>query len=386
MKNKKAAVIIAVIVIIASLVSLKVNFPDLTFPVIGSYFNEPDAPSSKGSPYKHYYAELAPIEKQAYNMIMEKIYDMPEKILVPNLNEEELDNVFRALLYDNPDLFFLGRKCSIKPELWNDFFTVEYIISKEEYEAQRAKLKLACDMIIAGLTQPDNAWQTELEIHNKIVDGTSYKIEDREYVYSSAYGCLVNGVAACEGYSKAAKLLFDRVGIESAVISGTASTSQEKGGAHMWNVVKIEDEWYHLDCTWDDPVTDKKKPLRLYTYFNVSDEVIGKTHFDFSIDMKCISDSASYYSKAGISFPDYGKDDESALINKIYEHYRKGEKHIQINFINEESYNAAYSQLIANSRLPVLLSEKRTGSSNLGRKLKGYYEYAELYALTLIFE
>ena len=24
---------------------------------------------------------------------------------------------------------------------------------------------------------------------------------------------------------------------------------------HVWNAVKIDDNWYHLDLTWDDPVT-----------------------------------------------------------------------------------------------------------------------------------
>ena len=63
-----------------------------------------------GSPYKIYYDGLSDIEKRAYNEILSEIYDMPETIRVPKITAEQLDSVFSALLYDNPDLFFVGRK------------------------------------------------------------------------------------------------------------------------------------------------------------------------------------------------------------------------------------------------------------------------------------
>lgn len=387
MKNKKRTVVIAIAVIILSLISLKINFPDLTFPVINNYTTDPPAPSSNGSPYKLYYEKLSSVEKQAYNMILDKIYDMPDKILVPDVDEESLDNVFRALLYDNPDLFFIGRKCSVTAELWNDFFSVEYIIDKSDYEKQKAEIDAVCDSIIAGLTDIDNQWQTELEIHNWIVDHCNYKIEDKEYVYSSVYGSLVNNVAACEGYSKAAKLLLDKVGIENAVISGNASSSRQSGGSHMWNVVNVNGSWYHLDCTWDDPLTDKGSSVRLYTYFNVSDEVISKNHSDFSIDVSCTSNSENYYSATGLVYSDYGRVNEADLASKIASQYRAGERQIQISFSNEKSYYAAHKQLIEEYRLSAILSGKKaTDGKSLVKKLKGYYDDDELFTLTLIFE
>jgi len=386
MENKKRTLVICLIVIVLSIISLKINFPDLAMPVI-SVTEDPEAPSANGSPYKLYYEKLAPFEKQAYNMILDKIYDMPERILVPDLDEESLDNVFRALLYDNPDLFFIGRKCSVKAELWNDFFSVEYIIDKSEYARKKAEIDAACDRVISSLSNTSDQRQTELEIHNWIVDNCTYKIEEKEYVYSSVYGSMVNHIAACEGYSKAAKLLLDKVGIESAVISGTASSSRQEGGSHMWNIVKINGSWYHLDCTWDDPLTDSGKGVRLYTYFNVSDEVIGKNHFDFSIDINCISDSDNYYSSTGLLFPNYSKVNEIDLSNKIYAQYKNGERQIQINFSNEKSYKNAYSELIDNYRLSALLkSKKAADGKTLLDKLQGYYDDKELYTLTLIFD
>lgn len=385
MSKKTAAAIIAVVLALVAVHNFRRAYPEITWPVITSSLSEPESPSSNGSPYKFYYDNLTVTEKQAYNMILDKIYDMPDKILVPDLNEEELDNVFSALLSDNPDLFFLGRKCSVKAELWNDFFSVDYIIEKEDYEKQKAELDAACDKVIASLTNRNSQYQTELEIHNYIIDHCSYKIEKKNFVYSSAYGCLVNGVAACEGYSKAAKLLFDRVGIESALISGTATTSKEAGGAHMWNIVNIDGSYYHLDCTWDDPVTPGKN-MRLYTYFNLSDEAIGKTHFNFSIDPGCVSTGANYYEKNSLTFPNYSSADNSKLKETIINQYKAGERQIQINFANEKSYKSAISSLIDKSGIYNVLKSAKINGKTVWDKFEGYYDNKDTYTLTLVFK
>ncbi len=385
MKKRIVLLVIAIVVIFLSLHHLKQEFPDLTWPVI-SVTKNPESPSENGSPYKFYYEKLTSVEKQAYNMVLDKIYDMPDRILVPDLNEDQLDNVFRALLYDNPDLFFIGRKCTLRAELWNNYLSIDYIVTKDEYLKQKEELETKCNEIIASLSNPQSNYQTELEIHNYIIDHCTYKIVDKEYVYSSSYGCLINGVAACEGYSKAAKLLFDKVGIENTLISGTATASQESGGAHMWNVVKIDGNYYHLDITWDDPVTTGKN-LRLYTYFNVSDEEISKNHFDFSIDLNCSSSGADYYSKNSLTFSNYSTNDNNKLGSTLAEQYKSGEKQIQINFDNEESYNRAKKLLIEQSGIYQVLKNVTVNGNNLWNKFEGYLDGdSGSYTLTFIFK
>lgn len=60
-------------------------------------------------------------------------------------------------------------------------------------------------------------------------------------------GVFLKGLAVCEGYAEAFKLLCDREGIPCITVLGYA------GGAHKWNYVKMEDgKWYMLDATWND--------------------------------------------------------------------------------------------------------------------------------------
>ena len=67
--------------------------------------------------------------------------------------------------------------------------------------------------------------------------------------------CIVGALLAdyqpvCEGYAKALQLLCHEAGIPCLQVSGDA------GGGHMWTAVKLEDNWYFCDPTWDDPAQD----------------------------------------------------------------------------------------------------------------------------------
>ena len=39
---------------------------------------------------------------------------------------------------------------------------------------------------------------------------------------------------------------------------------------HVWNAVKIDNNWYHLDLTWDDPITSTNEDIIKYDYFLVT--------------------------------------------------------------------------------------------------------------------
>ena len=384
-KSKVFLLILSLMLIAASVLLLKTEFPDLTFPSAGRFVGKVTE-SSNGSRYKTYYHNLSRTEKQAYNTILDEIYEMPDRILIPNLNEPQLDEVFKALLNDNPDLIFLGRKCKLTPELWNDYISFDYIMTKEEYAKKKQELEEKRDVIIASLSDPSDLWQTELEIHDYIIGHCSYMLEDENFECSSAYGCLITGKAACEGYSKAAKYIFDKVGIESALVSGRAAGNSEEPGDHMWNIVLMDGEYYHLDCTWDDPVSREAQPLRLHTYFNVTDEVIGVNHCDFSYDPGCNSTQANYFVRQKLIIDSYSSAKESAVCEMLVREYAVGNKGVQINFDNKESYQQAWSELIKNGRIhKSLAASSLPGARSLAGQIKAYYGDDDFYTLTFIF-
>lgn len=328
--------------------------------------------SENGSPYKFYYEQLTETEKRSYDCILDRIYDMPEKIMVPYMNGDGLNDVFEALLADNPDLFFIGRKCSLNPGFMTDYFTVDYTMDKDEYLKKAKELEKVKKDFMKTLSAPDDEWQTELEIHDFIINNCKYDNNDTDYSRSSSYGALVDGKAACEGYSKAAKLLLDEAGIENGIVFGTAKNESGKSTAHMWNAVKINNKFYNLDCTWDDPVNDGGKSMRMYSYFNVSDEMISVSHSDFSYEYHCFSDDDNYFTKTGRFFDSFGASEKKTLEKLMIEDVRNGKTDFQIRFASRTIYNSAYSRLIKSGEISGIISavNKETGRNISAKKIK----------------
>jgi len=262
---------------------------------------------------------------------------------------------------------------------------VEYIITKEEYLTQREEVEKAAEKVISGLSNPDDEWQTELEIHDYIVDNCRYELSEPKLVCSSVYGMLVNGYAACEGYSKAAKLLFDMVGIESAIVSGMSTGADGNEGPHMWNAVKINGDFYYLDCTWDDPVSKNGEEILTYAYFNLNDEMISQTHSDFSYDFNCTATAENYFVKSNRYFETYGRSDEKAVSEVIADELNSGGNVVQLRFGSEESFDEAISELIDSKRFyNVLKRTKEKTDVKFSTDSVSYFADSELYLLTFI--
>lgn len=64
---------------------------------------------------------------------------------------------------------------------------------------------------------------------------------------ATAYGALVNAQAVGEGYAMAYKALCDELGIECYVVLGELDGKQQ-----AWNIVELEDYYYHIDVSMCD--------------------------------------------------------------------------------------------------------------------------------------
>ena len=102
-------------------------------------------------------------------------------------------------------------------------------------------------------------------IHDYIINNTKYDDEKiggiTKYKSNTAYGALIEGYAICSGYADSMAIFLDTMGIENYKISSTN---------HVWNLVKIGDEWKHLDLTFDDPVTSSGEDMLLTDYFMIT--------------------------------------------------------------------------------------------------------------------
>ncbi|MFD0711946.1 transglutaminase domain-containing protein [Paenibacillus sp. GCM10027626] len=149
-----------------------------------------------------------------------------------------------------------------------------FVIKNERTKQVYAKAQ----EIISRLIKPGMSdYEKELAIHDYLVLNIAYDYDNYsnntvpEASYE-IYGALLKGIAVCQGYANAAKLLLNMAGIEAHVVTGLA-----KGELHAWNKVKLDGEYYNLDVTWDDPAPDVAGRID-YGYFNVSDSQLRKDH------------------------------------------------------------------------------------------------------------
>lgn len=146
-----------------------------------------------------------------------------------------------------------------------------------EERSQAAELKKVCEEILADVSKEQSAYKKEKKIHDYLVENVAYGypegVDSEDSTAYNAYGALVQGKAVCNGYAQAMKLLCDLSGVECELITGQAD-----GENHAWNLIHLDDDqWYHVDVTWDDPEPDDPDRL-LYSYFNLDDTQMAQSH------------------------------------------------------------------------------------------------------------
>jgi len=144
-------------------------------------------------------------------------------------------------------------------------------------EINRRILDAAKDVIASKISDDMSDYEKELAIHDFITDWS--KFDYSVFGRSSAdgftdgsdtpYGVLIDQSAMCHGYSSTFQLFMDMLDIECMTVFGIPRSN---GVEHSWNMVKLDGEWYCVDCAWDDPIGGSP----CHTYFNVTSDYLRR--------------------------------------------------------------------------------------------------------------
>lgn len=303
---------------------------------------------------RYYYNLLSDNAKIAYTLIMNDIKNHPEKIEIPNLTKDELNDVFLALSYDNPSLLCLGSSSELKFEKLKFYFVPQYSSDVDTCNTKTNELNEQTDSIIMSMPNGMSDYDKELYIHDYICQNCVYDMDCDMTVSSTAYDALIDGKTVCEGYARAAQLLLNELGIYNYLIVGEAVNSKNIRESHMWNIVSIDGENYHLDLTWDDYDEDGKNIS--HAYFNLNDELVSKNHFMFSPENNnCISTESNFFVKNAILFSDYNSDVDKQIIKQAVKSIKSGNSSIEVMFVDTKYLEKAKKDLIDNSEIYILL-------------------------------
>ncbi len=208
-----------------------------------------------------------------YNMLDEKSKSLYRQVYananafnrafkpVQNASMSELQNVIQSVAYDHPEIFWLDTTFYTEYD-WNgsalklvlSFYDRigDLALARNEFEAYASK-------ILEGANNLENPLEKEAYVHDALASKLTYKHTPLD---QSAYSAIVQNETVCAGYAKAFQYLMQRLGVPAYLCVGAGAFQ-----LHAWNVVKLGDNYYNVDCTWDD------QDPTIYDYFNLPDSI-----------------------------------------------------------------------------------------------------------------
>lgn len=210
-------------------------------------------------------------ERAAYDEIVAGVQNVSAQItLATSVSKDRISDIWQAILLDNPELFYLdnvtysydlgtGNATAITP-IYHAF--------SPDIQTARANFDAALNKIVTEAAKKTNRYDQIFYVHHAISDATDFVLGSQ--LNQSAYSALVLGKTVCAGYAKSTMAVLNRLGIEAGVTRGTTMN-----GAHMWNVVPLNGQWYNLDVNFDDAGNPRGKYRN--SFILVADSAM-KTH------------------------------------------------------------------------------------------------------------
>ncbi len=318
--------------------------------VTHDYFNLPDEEMAKTHTWNrseqpactsmkaNYYIKnntMANNEQEMYEVLKNAIENvrLSAGVKVVKLEDaEKVSELVRKIVSDHPDLGYLASwRWQINDSLKTVSIMFTYQYPAEQLLAMKRETEARVNDIVGQLIKPEMTdYLKELLLHDYIINHARYDTEGIKsnkvpFEQHDAYGVLIDGLGVCDSYAEAFKMLLNKAGIECMVVEGdeinTPGADNDLG--HAWNIVKIDGEYYHVDPTWDDPVSEDGTQTLTRSYFNLTDEEMAKTHtWEKSKYPACTATKFNYYVKNGRfaeNKSDVARIIRNALANKDYQ-------------------------------------------------------------------
>ncbi len=193
-------------------------------------------------------ASPLPYSQEMYDYIVENLSNDVLEIDVSDydLTEEQASVLAQDLHDREPQFFYLQSGFSYS--YWGGYVYSLYfgydITDKAEREAAIKFVNDELDAIVETLPTGLDDLEKALYLHDYLCVNFQY---DTDYEIYDVYNMFKYKKGVCQAYTGIYDLLLERVGIKNS----TASSSD-----HIWNIVYLDGEWYHIDVTWGDPLYD----------------------------------------------------------------------------------------------------------------------------------
>ena len=274
----------------------------------------------------YYFSTLEITQQNLYVEILFALENYIDEMQVSAMDTAQIDKVFQCVLLDHPEIFYTDGYSFVKYTLGDEVkkitFKGTYTCNQEEKEQKEAEIEMAALQMLKGISAEADDYEKVKYVYETIINNTEYDMmaEENQNIIS----VFLNQASVCQGYAKAVQYLLDKLGVPCSMVIGTV----ENGEGHAWNLVKINNKYYHLDATWGDASylirrneedeEIQNMPSINYDYLCVTTEEIMRTHSfsDLVILPLCDSLESNYYVREGAYFREMDFGQLEQLIKK----------------------------------------------------------------------
>ncbi len=274
---------------------------------------------------------------------------------------KEVAEAISAFINDHPEAFYLESQYSsyVISGLKGNIGYIRLNYTEDSVEAINEKLEKIQNKIeeytsnLEGLSD----YEKELTIHDRLANGVEYSdLEDLPRAYHTVEGTLIENIGVCDGFTKSLQLLYDRVGIDSIIVLGTLDQNP-----HAWNMVKLDDEWYHVDITSSRSIIDETGIVN-HAYFNLTDENIKKFS---TIDSPELLPQANSFKYNFYAYNNYEIKEDQDITQRLNEIYNAG--------FNDKNYIEFYLYGNVSEKIAQVLVAMKNIDNNFMNGSKMFY-------------
>ncbi len=268
------------------------------------------------------------------------------------LSEAQLRMALVAFKNDNPQVFWIANVYSYgySPDGKDTNVQLYSYVPQSQCNTMIQQLNNKVTAIMKEMPSGLSELDRELYLFDYITKTNTYDkaavTDTSRWKAFNAYGALIEGNVVCEGYSRAMQLLSSYVNLQCLLVTG-----QGGGVNHMWNIIRIDGNWYHLDITWSD------NSSVLYNFFNVTDAVImqghtvsplastlseaeiqgatGEAPIQFNLYLPpCTATEANYFKAKGIRVTDLNGTDDPSVVAAVVSAVKQKKQSVSF-YVNE---------------------------------------------------
>lgn len=293
-------------------------------------------------------------ERQLYREILGSLANRESETLLSTLNQELLEPVFRCVLADHPEIFYVDGYTSTSYKLGDELkkitFAGDYTMSEEEIAWRSERMEETLAQWLMKLPDADD-YERAKYLYEYLISHTEYEMgcEDSQNISS----VLLNGRSVCQGYAKTFQLLCQRAQIPALLVTGTIN-----GQGHAWDLIRVDAEWYYVDPTWGDAsyrqveteYPQSAYPSVNYDYFCVTTEQLSRTHTVAEGQWLplCTAVDAQYYRREGLYLEQADPEQIAAIFDRASQ---RQEEVVTFQCADESVYREVYRLLIEEQKV-----------------------------------